>query len=186
MTSDLVRHGKTVWFLCEWFRSIFMQFYNNVFVFEKWKKKKKTEIEMKFSSLSLSVSIKVHDEKTSPFHQGGREDLPLGQEVPLITGDFIMIFHNPVKPPMMWWWSLRCWEQLMLWEPQQSSSLLFWQGDCWVTDCLCAVLALPEQPGRQHSTQGTCGTAVQVWACRPFVGVEEKEVGSSEVCLLSS
>lgn len=61
MTSDLV--DKILWFLCEWFSSNFMQFYNSVFMFEN---EKKTEIGMKFSSLSsISLSTKVDDEKTS-------------------------------------------------------------------------------------------------------------------------
>lgn len=58
-------------FFCEWFSSIFMQFYNSVFMFEKWKK---TEIGMKISSLScISLSTKVDDEKTSLFPASSRQ-----------------------------------------------------------------------------------------------------------------
>lgn len=53
---------KAVWLLCGWFSSIFMQFYNSIFMFEK------------FSSLNcISLSTKVDDKKTSLFCASRRQ-----------------------------------------------------------------------------------------------------------------
>lgn len=107
-------------------------------------------------------------------HQGDRdvEDLPLRQEVLLITGgreQFVVVrFHYDFLQPIeasrdvMELAMLR--EPLQKW-PLQSSSLLLWQGDRWVTGCLYALWALPEQHGRQHTPQGCASMAPQSF-CR--------------------